>query len=92
MAHATHAVADDAIVARPALRPLARRCSRVCRVVPAAFVLDLFDGEAWLGVVPFRMTNVGLRATPTVPWISAFAELNVRTYVRVADRPGVVFF
>ena len=66
--------------------------SEVRRAVPAAFDLDLFDGEAWLGVVPFHMTNVGLRATPAVPWISAFPELNVRTYVRVADRPGVYFF
>jgi uncharacterized protein len=66
--------------------------SEVRRVVPAAFDLDLFDGQAWLGVVPFRMTNVGLRATPAMPWISAFPELNVRTYVRVADRPGVYFF
>ena len=66
--------------------------SEVRRAVPAAFDLDLFDGEAWLGVVPFYMTNVGLRATPALPWISAFPELNVRTYVRVADRPGVYFF
>ena len=66
--------------------------SELRRLVPAAFDLDLFDGEAWLGVVPFYMTNVGLRATPVLPWISTFAELNVRTYVRVADRPGVYFF
>ena len=66
--------------------------SELRRAVPAAFELDLFDHEAWLGIVPFHMTNVGLRATPTVPWISAFPELNVRTYVRVADRPGVYFF
>jgi uncharacterized protein len=66
--------------------------SEVRRAVPGAFDLDLFDGEAWLGVVPFYMTNVGLRATPALPWISTFAELNVRTYVRVADRPGVYFF
>jgi hypothetical protein len=66
--------------------------SAVRRAVPAALDLDLFDGQAWLGVVPFRMTNVGMRATPTVPWISAFPELNVRTYVRVGDRPGVFFF
>jgi uncharacterized protein YqjF (DUF2071 family) len=66
--------------------------SSLRRAVPAAFDLDLFDGEAWVGVVPFHMTNVGLRATPAVPWISAFPELNVRTYVRVADRPGVYFF
>ena len=62
------------------------------RAVPKTFDLDLFDGEAWLGVVPFYMTNVGLRATPTLPWLSAFPELNVRTYVRVAERPGVYFF
>ena len=66
--------------------------SELRRAVPAAFELDLFDGAAWLGIVPFHMTNVGLRATPLVPWISAFPELNVRTYVRVADRPGVYFF
>ena len=62
------------------------------RAVPDAFDLDLFDGEAWLGVVPFYMTNVGLRAAPALPWLSAFPELNVRTYVRVAERPGVYFF
>jgi uncharacterized protein YqjF (DUF2071 family) len=66
--------------------------SEVRRAVPAFFDLDLFGGEAWLGVVPFYMTNVSLRAAPALPWISAFAELNVRTYVRVADRPGVYFF
>lgn len=62
------------------------------RFVPREFELDLFDGVAWLGIVPFYMTNVTLRATPALPWISAFPELNVRTYVRVADRPGVYFF
>jgi uncharacterized protein len=66
--------------------------SELRRAVPDAFDLDLFDDQAWLGIVPFHMTNVGLRATPRVPWISAFPELNVRTYVRVADRPGVYFF
>ena len=66
--------------------------SQVRRLVPGTFDLDLFDGEAWLGVVPFYMTNVGLRATPALPWLSAFPELNVRTYVRVAGRPGVYFF
>jgi uncharacterized protein YqjF (DUF2071 family) len=41
--------------------------SELRRAVPAAFDLDLFDDEAWLGIVPFHMTNVGLRATPAVP-------------------------
>jgi len=60
--------------------------------VPAVFDLDLFNGEAWLGIVPFRMTNVGIRNVPSMPWLSAFPELNVRTYVRVGERPGVYFF
>jgi uncharacterized protein YqjF (DUF2071 family) len=66
--------------------------SQVRRAVPNAFELDLFDGEAWLGVVPFYMTNVGVRAAPSLPWLSTFPELNVRTYVRVGNQPGVYFF
>lgn len=66
--------------------------SELRKIVPSAFELDLYDGEAWLGIVPFYMTNVGLRSTPSLPWLSSFPELNVRTYVRVADRPGVYFF
>ncbi len=64
----------------------------VRRRIPAAFELDSFDGRAWIGIVPFRMTNVGPRGVPALPGISEFAELNVRTYVRVDDRPGVYFF
>lgn len=62
------------------------------RLVPESFDIDLFDGQAWLGVVPFRMSNVAPRLVPAVPWISAFPELNVRTYVRVGERTGVYFF
>jgi uncharacterized protein YqjF (DUF2071 family) len=60
--------------------------------VPSAFEVDLFDGTGWLGIVPFHMTNVAPRGVPSLPWISEFPELNVRTYVRVGDRPGVYFF
>lgn len=60
--------------------------------VPAAFEIDRFDGEAWIGIVPFHMTNVAPRFVPSLPWVSTFPELNVRTYVRVKDRPGVYFF
>lgn len=61
-------------------------------LVPYEFDVDTFDGRAWLGVVPFTMTNVGPRGVRHMPWVSAFPELNVRTYVRVGDRPGVYFF
>jgi uncharacterized protein YqjF (DUF2071 family) len=60
--------------------------------VPDALELDLYGGDAWLAVVPFRMTNVAPRGVPALPWASAFPELNVRTYVRVDDKPGVYFF
>jgi uncharacterized protein YqjF (DUF2071 family) len=60
--------------------------------VPPAFELDLFDGTCWLGIVAFRMTNVAPRGVPSMPWIAEFPEVNVRTYVRVGDRPGVYFF
>src|SRR5215204_132655 len=62
------------------------------RSMPPGLELDLFEGQAWVGVVPFHMTNVAPRGVPALPWISAFPELNVRTYVRVGDRPGVYFF
>jgi uncharacterized protein YqjF (DUF2071 family) len=60
--------------------------------IPSPLELDLYDGEAWVGIVPFHMTNVSPRGVPSMPGVSAFAELNVRTYVRFGDRPGVYFF
>jgi uncharacterized protein YqjF (DUF2071 family) len=62
------------------------------RHVPSEFDLDLFDGQGWIAIVPFHMTNVAPRGVPSLPWISEFPELNVRTYVRVNDRPGIYFF
>lgn len=60
--------------------------------VPPDFPLDLFEGQAWLGIVPFMMTNVAPRGVPALPWLSVFPELNVRTYVRVGSKPGIYFF
>ena len=61
-------------------------------LVPQVLALDTYDDEAWLGVVPFFMTNVAPRGVPALPWLSAFPELNVRTYVRHRGRGGVYFF
>ncbi len=60
--------------------------------IPSGLELDLYNGRAWIGIVPFRMTNVAPRGVPALPRISAFPELNVRTYVRTGDKPGVFFF
>ncbi len=54
--------------------------------------LDLFDGQAWLGVVPFRMSGIGPRGLPRLPGASAFPECNLRTYVRAGGHAGVWFF
>jgi uncharacterized protein len=62
------------------------------RRVPRALPLDLYDGTAWIGLIPFHMTNVRPRGVPWLPFVSAFPELNVRTYVILGGRPGVYFF
>jgi uncharacterized protein YqjF (DUF2071 family) len=59
--------------------------------IPERLEIDTFEGSAWLAVVPFRMTGVRLRGTPAAPWLSAFPELNVRTYVVCNGKPGVWF-
>ena len=61
-------------------------------LIPAGLSLDTYDRRAWLGIAPFRMVDVHPRLTPSVPWLSAFPELNVRTYVTVGGKPGVFFF
>jgi uncharacterized protein YqjF (DUF2071 family) len=70
--------------------PVPAECLRA--LVPAPLVLEERDGAAWVGVTPFRLTDFRLRWLPLVGRLAAFAELNVRTYVRLEDRPGVFFF
>src|SRR5687768_12771604 len=62
------------------------------RLLPRGVELDTFDGDAWIGVVPFRMTGIRHRLFAPVPGLSAFHELNVRTYVTHKGKPGVWFF
>ncbi len=61
-------------------------------LIPAALQIDTFHDQAWIAVVPFRMSGVRVRLTPPLPCISAFPELNVRTYVVTDNKPGVWFF
>jgi uncharacterized protein len=61
-------------------------------LVPAGLEIATYEGQAWIGVGPFRMTGARLRWTPNVPWLSAFPEVNVRTYVVADGKPGVWFF
>lgn len=60
-------------------------------LVPPELEVQEFEGTAWLGLVPFRMAGVMRRPLPDLPWVSAFPELNVRTYVERDGKPGVWF-
>jgi uncharacterized protein YqjF (DUF2071 family) len=65
----------------------------VRKLLPRELDLDLFDGECWIGLVPFLITDLTTPRGPALPWLSHFAETNVRTYVLDAlGRPGVWFF
>ncbi len=61
-------------------------------LLPPILPLDTYERQAWVGVVPFRMSYVRPRGFPPVPRLSQFPELNVRTYVTVNGIPGVYFF
>jgi uncharacterized protein YqjF (DUF2071 family) len=61
--------------------------------LPTGLYVDTYEGQAWLGVVPFFMERVRPAGLPPVPWLSWFHELNVRTYVHDEQgNPGVWFF
>lgn len=61
--------------------------------VPDGLEIDEFDGSAWLGITPFRVTGIRARGLLPIPGFSSLNELNVRTLVRAADgKQGVWFF
>ena len=61
--------------------------------LPRGLTVDTFDGTAWVGVIPFFMRGVHPRWLASVPGLSNFLELNVRTYgFDTAGRPGVWFY
>jgi uncharacterized protein YqjF (DUF2071 family) len=65
--------------------------SAVRALVPPALEIDRHDGEAWIGITPFRLAGFRLRGTLPAPIISRFPELNVRTYVTAGGKPGIFF-
>jgi uncharacterized protein YqjF (DUF2071 family) len=70
-------------VAPATLRPL----------VPKELEVDLFEGRAYVGLIPFTVKGVRPTGLPAVPALSNFHETNVRTYVHFQGRdPGVWFF
>ncbi len=66
--------------------------SAVQRLLPRGITVDVHDGSAWVGLIPFEMRNVQLLGTPRLPWIGSFIEINVRTYVVDPDGRRAVWF
>lgn len=62
------------------------------RLLPEPLELDTYNGEAWVAVTPMYISGLALRGIPALPVLSQFLELNVRTYVRYREIPGVFFF
>ena len=61
-------------------------------LVPDALELDLYDGKAWLTLIPFRMRRLHLKWLPPIPFTSDFPEINCRVYVRAPATPPAVYF
>ncbi|WP_338739166.1 DUF2071 domain-containing protein [Haloplanus salilacus] len=61
----------------------------VAATLPEGLTVDTDDGDAYLGVVGFRMRSIRPRGFPVG---LSFPELNLRTYVRADDGPGVYFY
>jgi uncharacterized protein len=60
-------------------------------LVPAELEIDTFDDSAWISITPFNLSGLRLYPMPPIPGISAFEELNVRTYVHYRGKPGLYF-
>lgn len=61
------------------------------KLLPKNLEPDLYEGKAYIGVVPFYMSGVRFRFFPPIPTTSCFLELNVRTYVKQNGKAGVFF-
>jgi uncharacterized protein len=64
---------------------------RIRPLVPGGLELDTWKGRAWVSMTPFTISGVRPPLLPPLPIVSRTHELNVRTYVRRDDVPGVWF-
>lgn len=60
-------------------------------LVPATLELDLFEGQAWVSVVPLTVTRMRPAILPPIPRLSDARQINVRTYVHRDGVPGLWF-
>jgi len=63
----------------------------VAKILPDGIDVDMHDGSAWVGLIPFSMRGIGIPHLPSIPYLGSFPEVNVRTYVVRDGVPGVWF-
>ena len=59
--------------------------------LPVELEPDLYEGKAFVSIVPFIMSDIKFFFTPTLPF-SKLNELNLRTYVKHKGKKGIYFF
>jgi len=65
---------------------------RLAPYLPRGVRADVIDGVSYVGLVPFRMRDIGAWGSPGLPYVGSFLETNVRLYsVDEQGRRGVVF-
>lgn len=60
--------------------------------IPDELEVETFEGSAYLGLIPFRMSHIHARYLPPFPRVHSFPEINLRTYVSDGSHSGVWFF
>ncbi|SDN76762.1 YqjF family protein [Alkalicoccus daliensis] len=60
--------------------------------IPEELEIDTFEGQAWIGIVPFLGTENQARKFGRIFSADDFLELNVRTYVTYKGEKAVYFF
>ena len=61
------------------------------RLLPPGLTLELCQGNAWIGIVPFRMEGVSKCGWPAPSMLCDSPEINVRTDVTDGQKSGVWF-
>ena len=60
--------------------------------IPEGLELDIIDNIAWVSLAAFEVKNMRLRNLPSLPYVSNFHEINIRTYVIKDGIPGIYLF
>ena len=61
-------------------------------LLPPGLEVDTYEGETYMGFVPFAMRRIRPFPLPPSLCYPTFLETNIRTYVHCNGRPGVWFF